>query len=190
MNERVRGSVWFVAAQLVFVAALLHLGLGVWNWLRWLDAGFLLPQDLRWPAFVASALVIYYSLHRSLHAEDRRPYYLAGIVAMLTYAVGYFAWHIGGHPVLLIPGTAGVGTENLGIQWFLDHLFAGPAEFFSVAVEVLAAVLLGILYVTAPNQDGTSEAGGRAESEARGDTPTEVAGDRAPSGSSDEDPTA
>ena len=186
MNERVRGSVWFVAAQLVFVAALLHLGLGVWNWLRWVDAGFLLPQDLRWPAFVASALLIYYGLHRSLHAEDRRPYYLAGLVAMLTYAVGYFAWHIGGHPVLLIPGTAGVGTENIGVQWFLDHLFAGPVEFFSVAVEVLAAVLLGLLYVTTPAEDEAGASDGPEDPAAAPETPGKGSGE--PTGTSaDED---
>ncbi|MEF8775805.1 MAG: hypothetical protein V5A43_04785 [Haloarculaceae archaeon] len=170
MNDRLRGTVWFVAAQLVFVTALLHLALGLWNWLRWIDAGFLLPQDLRWPAFVATALVVYYGLHRALHADDRKPYYLAGIVVMLGYAVGYFAWHIGGHPVLLVPGTGGVGTEKVGIQWFLDHLLAGPAEFFSVAVEVLAAVLLGVLYVTEPASDEEGANGAEFEEGVDGDS--------------------
>lgn len=155
MNERLRGRIWFVAVQLVFMAALLHFAVGVWNWLRWYDAGFLVPQDWRWPVFVASALVVFYGLHRSLFADNRRPYYLAGIVVMLGYVVGYFAWHIAGHPLFLgAPPPA--GEETIGLQWFLDHLTAGPIEFFAIAVESLAATLLAVLYFHTPA--GGSEA--------------------------------
>ena len=163
MNERLRGTVWFVALQLVFMAALAHLALGLWNWARWVDAGFLLPRDFRWPVFVASALAIYYGIHRALYADDRRPYYLAGIVVMLGYAVGYFLWHLIGHPAGLDPSTW-FANETISLQWFLDHLFAGAVEFFAIAVEVSAAVLLAVLYITAP--DGEREQGDVAAEEA------------------------
>lgn len=157
MHERLRGTVWFVALQLVFMAALVHLAVGLWEWSRWFRAGILVPRDVRWPVFVASAIVIFYGLHRALYTEDRDPYYLAGIVVMLGYAVGYFLWHLVGHPAWVDPNTWLV-TETIGLQWFLDHLTAGPVEFFAIVVEVGAAVLLAVLYLTTTPEEGTAEA--------------------------------
>jgi hypothetical protein len=158
MNRRFRGTVLVVAVQLVFIAAFLHVALGLWNWLRWLEAGFLVPQDLRWPVFVGSGLVILYGIYRFFHAETRERYYLAGIVVMLGYAGGYFGWHLIGHPRWLDPSTWLV-TEQVGLEWFLDHLFAGPAEFFAVTVETVAAGLLAVLYVTEADDGQASQAG-------------------------------
>lgn len=147
MDERVRSPLQFVAAQLVFVVGLLHLALGVHQWLRWLQAGFLLPRDARWPVFVVSGLAVLGGLYVAGRAADRRPYYAAGVVVMLGYAVGYFAWHLGGHRPLLVFGPAPAG-ESIGVQWFLDHLFAGPVETVAVFAEVLAAAALLALLAT------------------------------------------
>lgn len=147
MDDRTRTAVRFVASQLVFVVGLLHLGIGAVNWLRWAMAGFLLPRDLRWPVFVVSGLAVLVGLYLAREADDRTPYYGAGVVVMLGYAVGYFGWHLSGHRSLLLLGPA-ADLETVSVQWFLDHLFAGAVETVSVFAEVAAAVLLVVLLLT------------------------------------------
>jgi hypothetical protein len=141
------GLLEFIAAQSVFIAALVHLTLGVRGWLRWIQGGFFIPNDFRWPAFVVSALVIFVGLYVASHRENRRPFYVGGIVVMAGYAVGYFVWHLTGHRPLLVLGQ-GAGTEAVSVQWFLDHLFAGPVEFASLFFEIVAVVALAILLLT------------------------------------------
>lgn len=147
MDDRTRTAVRFVASQLVFVVGLLHLGIGAVNWLRWAMGGFLLPRDLRWPVFVVSGIAVIVGLYLAREADDRAPYYAAGIVVMLGYVVGYFGWHLSGHRPLLLFGT-GTATETVSVQWFLDHLFAGPLETVAVFAEVAAAILLVVLLLT------------------------------------------
>lgn len=154
MEDERRGLLEFVAAQSVFVAALIHLVLGVVNWLRWAQAGFLVPQDARWPVFVVSALAVFAGLFVASRRENRRPFYLGGILVMAGYAVGYFVWHLAGHRPLLLFGR-GPGTENVSVAWLLDHLFAGPVEFTSIFFEVVAVVVLVVLLVTAPGETDT-----------------------------------
>ena len=145
MDESAARALRFAAAQLVFVAGLLHLGLGVVNWVRWLSVGFLVPRDLRWPLFVLSGLVVLGGLVAAGRAADRRPYYAAGVVAMLGYAVGYFGWHLSGHRPLLLLGPASA-RETVSVAWFVDHLFAGPVETVTLFAEFLAiAALLALL---------------------------------------------
>lgn len=147
MDDRTRTALQFVASQLVFVVGLLHLGLGLVNWLRWLQAGFLFPRDLRWPVFVVSGIAVLVGIYLAREADDRTPYYAGGIAVMLGYAVGYFAWHLSGHRPLLLLGR-GTATESVSVQWFLDHLFAGPVETVSVFAEVTAALVLLVLLLS------------------------------------------
>lgn len=156
MDDDTRFVIEFVAAQAVFVAALIHLTAGVTNWLRWVRAGFLFPEDLRWPLSVVSGIAIIAGLYVGSHRERRRPFYGAGIVAMAGYVLAYFGWHLGGHRLGLVTGPSAGGPETVGLQWFLDHLLAGPVEFIAVAVEVLAVVLLAVLLLASDE----SEAGG------------------------------
>ncbi|MFB6297006.1 MAG: hypothetical protein ABEH56_00635 [Salinirussus sp.] len=146
MNDDSRRILGFLAAQFVFLAALIHLTLGVMGWIEWLRAGFLLPRDLRWPVFVGSALAILGGTYHATRAEaaTRRRLCAAGIVVMAGYAVGYFLWHLTGHRPLLVLGS-GAGTEAVSVAWFLDHLFAGPAEFAALLFETLATVALAAL---------------------------------------------
>lgn len=157
MDEGTRRLVAFVASQLVFVAALIHVAVGAVNWIRWLSAGFLVPQDARWPVFVLSGLAILAGIYAASRAGNRRPYYLAGIVAMLGYVVAYFGWHLGGHRLLLVAGPAAGNAESITLQWFLDHLFAGAVEFVSILVETLAAIGLTVLFVTEGDGTDTGE---------------------------------
>lgn len=145
MDDDTRFVIEFVAAQAVFVAALIHLTFGVINWIRWVQGGFLLPEDARWPVFVLSGAAIIVGLYVASHRENRRPFYAAGTVVMLGYVFGYFGWHLGGHRLLLVVGRSAGGAEAITVQWFLDHLLAGPLEFGSIVVEVVAAVLLAVL---------------------------------------------
>lgn len=145
MEESRAATLRFAAAQLVFVAALIHLGLGLAEWTRYVAVGFLVPPDLRWPAFVLSGLAIVGGLYLASRASDRRPYYLLGILAMLTYVVGYFVWHLTGHRPLLLFGPS--TTHPLTLQFVIDHYFAGLMETLSLTVELAATVLLGVLYV-------------------------------------------
>ena len=141
MDADRRAVLEFAAAQLAFVVGLLHLGMGLVNWTRYLGAGFYVPPDARWPAFVASGIVVLAGIVLARRADDRRPSYAAGVVAMLGYAVGYFGWHLAGHRPLLVLGPA-AAAESVTLRWFLDHLFAGPLETVAVLAEVLAALLL------------------------------------------------
>lgn len=145
MDESRAATLRFVAAQLVFVAALIHLALGLMEWSRYLAVGFLVPPDFRWPAFVISGLVIVGGLYLASRAADRRPYYLLGILAMFTYILGYFVWHLSGHRPLLLFGPS--TTHQLTLSFVIDHYFAGLFETLSLTVEAVAAVLLGVLYV-------------------------------------------
>ncbi len=145
MEESRAVALRFVASQLVFVAALIHLGMGVVEWFRYAAIGILVPPDVRWPAFVLSGLAIIVGLWVAHRAEAKRPYYLLGIVAMGTYVGGYFLWHLTGHRPLLLFGPS--TTHELTLQFVVDHFFAGTMETLSLSVEAIAALLLGILYV-------------------------------------------
>ncbi len=158
MAADTRRLVGFLTTQLVFVAALIHLALGLFQWLeKLLLAGWLLPRDARWPLFVVSGLAILVGMALARNAADRRPFYVAGIVVMLGYVLAYFGWHLGGHRLLIVAGPA-AGNESITFQWFLDHLFAGPVEFVAIVVETLAALGLAALFVT--ETDGVAENGG------------------------------
>lgn len=147
MNERLQGQLRLITAQFVWIAALLHVGVGVVQWYRRVQYGIWLPQDVRFALFILSGLALIGGLYFAARAEDRRPYYLAGIAIMLGYVAGYFAWHFFGHRPYILWGP-GQPYDSVSRQWFLDHLLAGPIEFGAILVEVFAAVLLAVLYRT------------------------------------------
>jgi hypothetical protein len=147
MEEDTERVVGFVTAQFVFLAALIHLSLGLFNWIRWFEAGFIVPQDARWPVFVVSGFALMVGTFYARRIENRRPFYAAGIVLLLGYVLAYFGWHLGGHRLLLVAGPGPGTTEAISLQWFLDHLLAGPVEFVSIVVETLGAIGLAVLFV-------------------------------------------
>jgi len=135
-----------VAAHLAVVVAVLHLSMGLLNWFRWANAGFLVPRDLRWPLFVVSGLALFVGLVVAAQGRYRRPLYAGGIALMVTYVVGYFGWHMGGHRPQLIFGRGSTHEEPF-FTVFVDHLFAGPVEFVAIVAEVALAVVLASLLV-------------------------------------------
>ncbi|WP_433629771.1 hypothetical protein [Halomicrococcus sp. NG-SE-24] len=145
MDSELPSPAHLVAAHLAVVVAVVHLTLGVFNWVRWASAGFLFPRDLRWPLFVVSGLALVAGLLLAAQGRHRRPLYLGGILLMVGYVVGYFWWHLRGHR----PLTVGSGTYHRGplVPFLLDHLFAGPVEFLAIASEVALAVVLSYLLV-------------------------------------------
>lgn len=66
---------------------------------------------------------------------------------MLGYVATYFLWHLGGHRSRFVFGPATHHEVTLGVV--VAHYFAGPLETFTLTVELLAAVLLSVLYVSA-----------------------------------------
>lgn len=145
MTLRAFDPLHVVAAHLAVLVAVIHLALGVSNWLTYLGGGIIVPPDVRWPLFVVSGLAIVAGLVAAVAGVDRRPLYAAGVGLMLVYIVGYFAWHVGGHRPLLIVGP---GTHHHGstVSYLVAHVFAGPVEFLALASETALAGLLALLY--------------------------------------------
>lgn len=142
MNVRAFDPLHLIAAHLAVLVAVIHLALGVQNWLTYLGDGVLLPPDLRWPLFVVSGLAIVGGLIAAIAGVDRRPLYVGGIALMAVYVVGYFSWHMGGHRPLFFVGP---GTHHDGstLAYLIAHVFVGPVEFLSLASETALAGLLG-----------------------------------------------
>lgn len=142
MNLRAFDPVHIVAAHLVVLVAVIHLALGVSNWLAYLSAGILVPPDLRWPLFVVSGVALVGGLLAAVAGADRRPLYIGGIALMIVYVVGYFAWHASGHRPLLFVGP---GTHHHGstLAYLAAHVVAGPIETLALASETALAGLLG-----------------------------------------------
>lgn len=151
MAERTLRAARFVAAQLAVVVAVAHLTLGVLNWARWLQAGFLLPRDLRWPLFVVSGLAVVAGVVAAARGAPRRPLYAAGIGLMLVYVLGYYGWHLGGHRPLFVIGE-GVPHEVDLVPFLVDHLFAGPVVFLSLVSEASLALVLAYLLYAEPRE--------------------------------------
>jgi hypothetical protein len=145
MTLRAFDPLHVVAAHLAVLVAVIHLALGVSNWLTYLGGGIIVPPDIRWPLFVLSGLAIVAGLVAAVAGVGRRPLYAAGVGLMSIYVVGYFAWHIGGHRPLLIVGP---GTHHHGstLEYLFAHVFAGPVEFLALASETALAGLLALFY--------------------------------------------
>lgn len=145
MDARYRSTLLFVASQLVLLSALIHVFLGALKWGEYASFGILLPPDIRWPLFVVSGGAVLAGIGLARESAHRRRWYLAGVVMMLAYIAAYFLWHLGGHRSLFILGPATHHEITLG--FIVAHYFAGPLETFTLTIELLAAVLLSILYV-------------------------------------------
>jgi len=144
MNLREFDAIHVVTAHLVVLVAVVHLALGVSNWLTYLGAGILVPPDLRWPLFVVSGIALVGGLLAAVAGAERRPLYLGGIALMVVYVVGYFAWHASGHRPLFVIGP---GTDHHGstLASLAAHAVAGPVESLALASETALAGLLGSL---------------------------------------------
>jgi hypothetical protein len=145
MNDGYRSTLLFIASQLVVLSALIHVSLGALKWGEYAGLGILFPPDIRWPLFVVSGVAVLVGIGLARQSPQRRRWYLAGVVVMLVYVAAYFLWHLGGHRPLFILGPA--THHNVTLEFVVAHYLAGSLETFTLTVELLAAVLLSILYV-------------------------------------------
>lgn len=145
MDAQHRSKLLFVASQLVLLSALIHIFLGTQMWSEYASFGILLPPDIRWPLFIGSGVAVVAGIGLARQSSHRRRWYLAGAVVMLGYVAAYFFWHLGGHRPLLILGPA--THHDVTLAFILAHYLAGPLETFTLTIELLAAILLTIMYV-------------------------------------------
>lgn len=150
MDDRYRSALLFVASQLGLVSALIHIFYGARRWGEYASFGILVPPDIRWPLFVGSGMAVVVGIGLARRSSHRRRWYLAGVVVMLGYVAAYFLWHLGGHRPLLILGPA--TSHNLTVEFIVAHYLAGPLETVTLTIEVLAAILLSVLYVETENE--------------------------------------
>jgi len=142
------------AGQLAAIVGMLHLWLGVRQWVRYAIGGIYVPPDVRVPLWTVSGLVLLVGVAIvSLEEISDRRVYAAGAALSLTYILGYYSWHLGGHLSFYL----GVGDPNLHgadlTQFVLDHTFAGPIEFFALLTEAaLLVALVALLRRSAPDQ--------------------------------------
>lgn len=142
-DDRVR-LLELAAGQLAALVGMLHLGLGVRYWALYAGSGFYFPPDIRVPLWTFSGVAVLIGVVAATRGAPRIPVYGLGIIMMLVYILGYFSWHLGGHRAFFFVGDPQL--HDTGVVTFLvDHIFAGPIEFFALATETIALVLLAVL---------------------------------------------
>mgnify|MGYP006285828323 CR=1 FL=1 len=156
MEDDRRAWLRLAGANLALIVALLHLGLGLVNWLRYLSGGVLVPTDIRWPLFVISGVAMLAGLALAREPRYRTPLYAGGMLLMVVYIVGYFGWHVGGHRRLILFGPSTHHDVPL-LPFLVDHLFAGVIEFVAIVTEVALFVVLGYLIYAELNHGSPTE---------------------------------
>ena len=156
MEDDRRAWLRLAGANLALIVALLHLGLGLVNWLRYLSGGVLVPTDIRWPLFVISGVAMLAGLALAREPRYRTPLYAGGMLLMVVYIAGYFGWHVGGHRRLILFGPSTHHDVPL-LPFLIDHLFAGVIEFVAIVTEVTLFVVLGYLIYAELNHGSPTE---------------------------------
>lgn len=134
----------YAAAGLAYIVAILHLfhpKLGLPRLIAYVSIGqpFLDPRPA---AFVLSGGVIMLAVILVALGAPRKPIYLLGMLLMLTYLVGYFAWHYTGHGGFL-PGREAYGHGELGpLENVVVHL---ADDWWARASKLAETILFGIL---------------------------------------------
>jgi hypothetical protein len=145
MNAEHRSKLLFVASQLVVLSALIHVFFGAQKWGEYASFGILFPPDIRWPLFVVSGVAVIAGIGFARQSPHERRWYLAGAVMMLGYVAAYFLWHLAGHRPLFVIGPA--THHDVTLDFIVAHYFAGALETATLTIELLAAILLSILYL-------------------------------------------
>jgi hypothetical protein len=149
VTDRTTRLARLAATQVATFVGMLHFWLGARNWSAYLGSGTVIPPDVRGPLFLISGLLLLVGVAVVMLEDitDRRVY-AGGIVLTVTYLVGYYAWHLGGHSFL----SGGARNADLAghgdpIEFFVSHTFVfnDPVVFFSLLTEVVLLVLLTVL---------------------------------------------
>jgi hypothetical protein len=175
MEETTARKLRFLGLQVVGAVAVIHLVVGGAEFVRLANAGLLgayfrsdqaLAQPEPW-LFTLSALAIFAGIVAvALGALDYRRAYLLGLAVMVTYLLGWIAWHS-----ILDHGLAGAGEQaaadhshvglvEIVISHYLEPLagvFTGADQpgrvtlaVVSKTLELVASALLGVLLVFDP----------------------------------------
>jgi hypothetical protein len=148
----------YLAAALAVVVAAIHLfhpDLGIWALFVYLGVPAI--PDPRPPLFVLSAVAILLGI--ALVADgvlDVRIAALAGMVLMVSFVVGYFAWHMFGHGAWW-PWGAGMGGHSHSFTEILfdeHHLRDDPIALASKVAELALLVVLAVLYAGESSDGG------------------------------------
>lgn len=103
-----------------------------------------LVYDPRPVAFVLSGLAIIFAIKLVLFGVPRRPIYLLGMLLMVTYFTGYFAWHLSGHGGFLPmrePLYHGLQPHEAVISHLREDSWAVAAKLSEATLFTLLAVL-------------------------------------------------
>lgn len=145
--ERLR----YAAAGLAFVVAALHLfhpDLGFFRLIRiFATDPALLASEPRPLAFVLSAFAILAGVNAAVLGAPRRPLYVAGMIMMATYAIGYVAWHYYGHGGFL-PAREPHYHDAAPLELVVSHLMDDTWAAASMTVELVLFALLAVLLLT------------------------------------------
>lgn len=139
----------YAAGALALVVAGLHLfhpqyGLQRLGRLTSSDPGLLIAHP-RPAAFVLSAAAIVIGIYLVLFEFMEKQIYVLGILLMVTYVVGYFAWHLSGHGGFL-PGRPPHYHGMTPLEAVVSHLRSDNWAVAALVSETLLAVLLVLLY--------------------------------------------
>lgn len=108
------------------------------------DPGLLINHP-RPAAFILSAVAIVIGVYLVLFEILKKPIYILGILLMVTYVVGYFAWHLSGHGGFL-PGRPPHYHGLEPHEAVISHLRSDSWAVAALVSETLLAVILAILY--------------------------------------------
>lgn len=133
-------------ALAVFVAwlHLLHPEYGWETLFLYLELGTI--YDPRPPLFVASGGAILVAVGLVIYGAPRRPIYAAGVLLVLTYLLGYAAWHTVLDHGAFWPHIEPHHHHDMGLlETLVEHLRADTIALASTIAEVLLLVLLATL---------------------------------------------
>ncbi|GAB6880114.1 hypothetical protein JCM17823_23880 [Halorubrum gandharaense] len=143
-NQQLR----YVAGAVALLVAGLHLfhpqyGLERFLLLLTTDPALFLSHP-RPVAFVLSAVAIVVGIYLVVFDVVRRYIYVLGMLLMVTYIVGYFAWHLSGHGGFLpgrTPHYHGVQPHEAVISHLREDVWARAAKLSEGMLLVLLAAL-------------------------------------------------
>ena len=149
LGARERGWLRASAGLLAILVAWLHLlhpEYGTQRLLLYVELGTL--YDPRPPLFVLSGLAIFVGVVLAFYDVYRRPIYLAGIALMLTYLLGYVAWHTVLNHGAFWPHIEPHHHHDVGVlESMVDHLRADVIALVSKTAEVTLLAVLFVLYL-------------------------------------------
>lgn len=106
----------------------------------------LLANDPRPVVFVISGVAIILGVPLAATNHYQKPIYVIGILLMLTYISGYFAWHLSGHGGFL-PGREPLYHGLTPVQAVVAHLGSDSWAAVAIVAEMMLIGVLAVLYL-------------------------------------------